>query len=235
MVVRRSTRAIAATSTPRRPSISSVPRSIDRSSRTWLSTAHMSRSKPPKPNWRYTNRWTWGRRVSQPRSSNRPGPVQSGRQDRRGVCDGHEYRHERGPNTLGPRVARPRRDTIVIFLTDNGPAEVRFNSGLRGRKGTVYDGGIHVPCYIRWPARLPSGLVIDRIAAHIDLFPTLLEACGIAGPDGVALDGRSLLPLLKDGAMASRGRIAYSSSSGIAATDPSSIARSRPARRSTSS
>src|SRR5262249_33126445 len=58
------------------------------------------------------------------------------------------------------------RDTIVIFLTDNGPAQVRFNAGLRGRKGTVYEGGIHVPCFIRWPGHLPGGSVVDRIAAH---------------------------------------------------------------------
>jgi len=88
------------------------------------------------------------------------------------------------------------RDTIVIFLTDNGPAQVRFNAGLRGRKGTVYEGGIHVPCFIRWPGHLTAGSVVDRIAAHIDLVPTLLEACGVPAPSGLRLDGRSLWPLL---------------------------------------
>jgi hypothetical protein len=89
------------------------------------------------------------------------------------------------------------RDTIVIFLTDNGPAQVRFNAGLRGRKGTVYEGGIHVPCFIRWPGQLPGGTVVDRIAAHIDLVPTLVEAAGVSPPSGLRLDGRSLLPLLR--------------------------------------
>jgi arylsulfatase A-like enzyme len=88
------------------------------------------------------------------------------------------------------------RNTIVVFLTDNGPAQVRFNAGLRGFKGTVYEGGIHVPCFVRWPEKLKAGHVVDRIAAHIDLVPTLLEACGIAAPDGLQLDGKSLLPLL---------------------------------------
>jgi arylsulfatase A-like enzyme len=87
--------------------------------------------------------------------------------------------------------------TIVIFLTDNGPAKVRFNDGLRGWKGSVYDGGIRVPCYVRWPGQFPAGHVVDRIAAHIDILPTLLEACGVAAPAGVKLDGRSLLPLLR--------------------------------------
>ena len=73
-------------------------------------------------------------------------------------------------------------NTIVVFLTDNGPANVRFNAGLRGWKASVYDGGIHVPCYIRWPGHLPAGGVVDRIAAHIDLAPTLLDACGVARP-----------------------------------------------------
>jgi len=89
------------------------------------------------------------------------------------------------------------RNTIVVFLTDNGPAEFRFNAGLRGVKGSVYDGGIRVPCYIRWPERFPAGHVVDRIAAHIDLAPTLLDACGVPAPTGVHFDGKSLLPLLK--------------------------------------
>lgn len=88
-------------------------------------------------------------------------------------------------------------NTIVVFLTDNGPAFVRFNDGLRGWKGSVYDGGIRVPCYIRWPGHFPAGHVVDRIAAHIDLAPTLLDACGLAPPPGAKLDGRSLLLLLR--------------------------------------
>ena len=87
-------------------------------------------------------------------------------------------------------------NTIVVFLTDNGPARVRFNGGLRGYKGTVYEGGIRVPCFIRWPGHLEAGRVVDRLAAHIDLFPTLLEACRVAVPANLKLDGKSLLPLL---------------------------------------
>jgi arylsulfatase A-like enzyme len=88
-------------------------------------------------------------------------------------------------------------NTIVVFLTDNGPAFVRFNDGLRGWKGSVHDGGIRVPCYIRWPGHFPPGHTVDRIAAHIDLVPTLLDACGLQTPAGVKLDGRSLLLLLR--------------------------------------
>jgi arylsulfatase A-like enzyme len=87
-------------------------------------------------------------------------------------------------------------DTIVAFLTDNGPAEVRWSAGLRGWKGSVFDGGIRVPCYVRWPNHFPAKLAVEKIAAHIDLMPTLLEACSVAPPQGVKLDGKSLLPLL---------------------------------------
>jgi arylsulfatase A-like enzyme len=88
-------------------------------------------------------------------------------------------------------------DTIVIFLTDNGPGGVRFNSGLRNRKGTVYDGGIRVPCYVRWPKELKAGHVVDLPTAHIDLAPTLLAAAGTRPTSPV--DGRDVGPLLKNG------------------------------------
>lgn len=91
------------------------------------------------------------------------------------------------------------RDTIVIFMTDNGPQEPRFNAGMRGRKGTVYEGGIRVPFFIRWPGTLESGKQIDRIAAHIDIVPTLLDACGVgvSASRGKSIDGMSLMPLLR--------------------------------------
>lgn len=88
-------------------------------------------------------------------------------------------------------------NTIVVFLTDNGPAKFRYNAGLRGAKGSVYEGGIRVACLIRWPGQLAPGRVVDRMAAHIDMFPTLLEAAGVPIPPGLALDGRSLWPLLR--------------------------------------
>jgi arylsulfatase A-like enzyme len=89
------------------------------------------------------------------------------------------------------------RETIVIFLTDNGPQQPRFNAGLRGRKGSVHDGGIKVPCFVRWPGTLEPGRVVGPVAAHIDITPTLLAACGLEKPAGVAFDGRNLLPLLR--------------------------------------
>jgi hypothetical protein len=88
-------------------------------------------------------------------------------------------------------------NTIVIFLTDNGPGGVRFNSGLRNRKGTTYEGGMRVPCYIRWSG-MKAGRVIDAPAAHIDITPTLIDLCGVKVPDiSLPLDGQSLAGLLR--------------------------------------
>jgi len=88
-------------------------------------------------------------------------------------------------------------DTIVIFMSDNGPAfGNRYNAGLRDHKGSVYDGGIKVPFFIRWPRGLSGGRDVDRIAAAFDVLPTVLNLCGISLPPDVRLDGLSLMPLL---------------------------------------
>lgn len=88
------------------------------------------------------------------------------------------------------------RDTLLVFLSDNGPQQRRFNANLRGLKGSVYEGGIRVPCFLRWPARIKAGTVDHRISAHIDLMPTILDACGVALPQlprGRRIDGQTLL------------------------------------------
>jgi len=91
-----------------------------------------------------------------------------------------------------------RENTLIFFLGDNGPQQERYTAGLRGRKSSVYEGGIRVPCFAQWPKGFPGGRRIGRIAAHIDVAPTLLDACGIEVPEGLALDGASLMPLLRD-------------------------------------
>jgi arylsulfatase/arylsulfatase A len=87
-------------------------------------------------------------------------------------------------------------NTIVIFLSDNGPAFRRYGSGLRGAKTDVYEGGIRSRFFMRWPARLAEGQISDEVTAHIDLLPTVLDAADIEVPAGLRLDGRSVLPLL---------------------------------------
>ena len=67
--------------------------------------------------------------------------------------------------------------------------------GLRGFKGSVYEGGIRVPFCVRWPSELKAGKRIDRIAAHIDILPTLASLAGAKIPDDLLLDGKNLMPL----------------------------------------
>jgi hypothetical protein len=83
-----------------------------------------------------------------------------------------------------------------LFMTDNGPQQPRYNGGMLRLKGTVNEGGIRVPFFVRWPGRFEAGRKVDRIAAHIDVTPTLLEICDVATPAGAKFDGRSLEPLL---------------------------------------
>ncbi len=91
------------------------------------------------------------------------------------------------------------RDTLVVFITDNGSAAGwSYNAGMKGKKGSVDEGGTRVPCFFRWPGVLKPGTDVDRIAAHLDMLPTLAEIVGAEPREKEKLHGRSLVPLLKD-------------------------------------
>ena len=89
-------------------------------------------------------------------------------------------------------------NTLVIFMTDNGPQQVRYTAGLRGRKGSVYRGGVRVPFYMRYPSKYKGNRAIETTTAHIDILPTLSEICDVKLPENKKLDGRNLVPLLND-------------------------------------
>lgn len=80
------------------------------------------------------------------------------------------------------------KNTIVVFTSDNGtePGQRKWGSGepFRGMKWSSLEGGTRVPCIIRFPGRLPAGVVNDKLTAAIDLLPTLAAACGIKLGDG---------------------------------------------------
>ncbi|MEX0770280.1 MAG: arylsulfatase [Balneolaceae bacterium] len=119
-------------------------------------------------------------------------------------------------DNLGVMIDRLERwklleNTILIFMGDNGSAmglghwpedrrsdwSDRFNAGMRGNKGSHYEGGHRVFNYIHYPsAGIEGGRDVEPITAHIDIMPTLLELSGIPTPDSVEFDGRSLVPLL---------------------------------------
>lgn len=113
-----------------------------------------------------------------------------------GMVENLDDNIERLLNTLDS--LKLTENTIVIYLTDNGPNGVRYNGGMKGIKGNVDEGGIRVPFFIRWPGHLPEGEVIKEHASHIDILPTLLDLCGIKYTPVNPLDGRSLVPLLEN-------------------------------------
>lgn len=108
------------------------------------------------------------------------------------------------------------QDTLIIFMSDNGMAAVgpgplerplgrgadgtelrTYNAGMKGFKGSVDEGGVRVPFFIRWDDHIVPGRDIDHVAAHLDILPTLAALAGVACPAD-QVEGRSLLPLLED-------------------------------------
>ena len=108
------------------------------------------------------------------------------------------------------------KDTILIFMSDNGSvgSMVReglklgiskdgepmegFNAGMKGAKSSADEGGVRVPFFVRWPGILEAGKAVERISAHIDLLPTLADIAGIDQLPKSQIEGRSLVPLLKN-------------------------------------
>ncbi len=107
------------------------------------------------------------------------------------------------------------KNTLIIFMSDNGTAGTKrkltepigqaadgtelfiYNAGMKGLKGSVDEGGVRVPFYVRWDGKLDANRTISQVVAHIDVFPTLAAIAGAELPPG-QVEGRSLLPLLSD-------------------------------------
>lgn len=108
-------------------------------------------------------------------------------------------------------------DTLIIFMSDNGMPGATYglgepgtrigtdasgapmfpyNAGMKGFKGSVDEGGVRVPFFVRWDRRISPGREIDRIVDHIDILPTLADLAGASLP-GRQVEGLSLLPLLE--------------------------------------
>jgi len=84
-----------------------------------------------------------------------------------------------------------QENTIVVFLTDNGPQQVRYKLGLRERKSYVFGGGVRVPCLIHYPDKFESKQELDATVAHIDLLPSILDLCGLEQVEH-PIDGMSI-------------------------------------------
>ena len=104
-------------------------------------------------------------------------------------------------------------NTLLFFLTDNGGAKamVANNGGLRGFKGSLYEGGVRTPWVVSWPANFKGGRTIDTPVISLDILPTALDALGVAPPSKTPFDGKSLLPLLVDGAMSHHSELYFNS------------------------
>ena len=88
-------------------------------------------------------------------------------------------------------------NTLVIFMTDNGPQQRRYVAGLKGLKGDVSQGGVRAPFFMRYPAAFKGNRDINTLAAHIDVMPTLADLCGFEVPNDRKIDGISMLPLIQ--------------------------------------
>lgn len=100
-------------------------------------------------------------------------------------------------------------NTIVIFMTDNGPQQARYVAGMRGRKSSVHRGGIRVPFFMRYPSKFPGNSEMNNMAAHIDLLPSLSQLCGAPMPRDRKIDGRSFIPALEGKALPERSFFSY--------------------------
>jgi arylsulfatase A-like enzyme len=92
-------------------------------------------------------------------------------------------------------------DTVVIFTSDNGSrarGEGGSNHPLHGTKGSTWEGGMRVPCIMRWPRRIEEGRVTSVLATAMDLTPTVASIAGAALPPDRVLDGRDITPVLVD-------------------------------------
>lgn len=100
-------------------------------------------------------------------------------------------------------------NTIIIFMTDNGPQQARYVAGMRGRKSSVHSGGIRVPFFMRYPSKFAGNSEMDQMVAHIDLLPTLSQLCGAPMPQDRKIDGRSFIPALEGKALPERSFFSY--------------------------
>ena len=100
-------------------------------------------------------------------------------------------------------------NTIVIFMTDNGPQHARYVAGMKGRKSSVYNGGIRVPFFLRFPAMFSGNQEVNQFTAHIDLLPTLSKLCNVEMPRDRKIDGRSFIPSINSEKLPERSFFSY--------------------------
>lgn len=92
-------------------------------------------------------------------------------------------------------------NTLVIFTSDNG-SRARDKGGsndpLKGRKGTTWEGGMRVPCVMRWTGQIPENTICEEVASAMDFLPTLADLAGTSEPGDRIIDGHNIQPLMRN-------------------------------------
>jgi arylsulfatase A-like enzyme len=88
------------------------------------------------------------------------------------------------------------QETIILFLSDNGPWFGGSTEGLRGMKSQNWEGGIRVPLLVQWKGHLSAGHISNEPAGTIDIFPTLVKLAGLSLPKDLQLDGTDISSIL---------------------------------------
>lgn len=101
------------------------------------------------------------------------------------------------------------RNTIVLFFCDNGPATWRWNGGMKGRKGSIDEGGLRSPLLMRWPGKIPARTRVGQVAGAIDLLPTLAGLTGVKFEAPRPLDGMDLSPAVMGRSKEIRDRMIF--------------------------
>ena len=113
-----------------------------------------------------------------------------------------------------PANRQLKENTLIILTSDNGGVihnqvdgnPWTSNRPLRGGKANTYEGGVREPWIVRWPGKIQPGTVCHDPVQSTDIYPTVLEAAGVMPRDGMPLDGKSIVPLLRGDAIKRRDR-----------------------------
>lgn len=100
-------------------------------------------------------------------------------------------------------------NTIVVFLSDNGPNGWRWNGGMRGRKGSTDEGGVRSPLFIKWKDHIPKNKKVNQLGGSIDLLPTLTTLAGIGMETKNPIDGIDLSPYLLEDSAENKNRVLF--------------------------
>jgi arylsulfatase A-like enzyme len=99
--------------------------------------------------------------------------------------------------------------TLVIFFNDNGGPRRVMNAPYKGTKGTGYEGGVRVPCIMRWPGKITAGTTVDQMVHVTDLYPTLVKLAGGSLDQPLPLDGMDVWPTIAEGKPSPRREVVY--------------------------